>query len=121
MAEKPEEDDVVKAISTLISALGPLDHDARIHVLEFVLKRLRISLTAAAPANRPDTTNLNPTPPNSSVQAPPPGAVDIRSFAAEKNPKTLSQKLAVVRNLEIQCALAAVPGRRPVSREPRRR
>jgi hypothetical protein len=91
-----QEDDVIKAILTLMSALKPLDQDARIHVLEFVLKRLGISLTSA-PANKPDAPNLNPTPPNPVVQAAGfPGGVDIRSFAAEKDPKTLSQKLAVI-------------------------
>lgn len=89
MSEEPE-DGVIKAISTLMSVLKPLDQDARVHVLEFVAKRLGISLTPAAPANRPDTPNLN-------LALPPsPGVVDIRTFATEKNPKTLMQKLAVV-------------------------
>jgi hypothetical protein len=95
MSDEPE-DDVVKAISRIMSVLKSLDEDARIHVLEFVLKRLGISLTAAVPANRPDAPNLNPTPPNLAVQAALPGPVDIRRFAAEKNPRTLSQKLALI-------------------------
>jgi hypothetical protein len=91
------EDDVVKAISILMSVLKPLDQDARIHVLEFVLKRLGISLTAdpALPSNRPDTPNLSPAPPNLAAHVLP-LTVDIRTFAAEKNPKTLSQKIAVI-------------------------
>jgi hypothetical protein len=96
MTENSEEDNVVKAISTLMSALGPLDHDARIHVLEFVLKRLGISLTAGTLANSSYTTNIIPTPSNPSVQAAPAGALDIRSFATEKKPKTLTQKLALI-------------------------
>jgi hypothetical protein len=89
------EDDVVKAISILMSVLKPLDQDARIHVLEFVLKRLGISLTAgpALPLNRPDMPSLTPAPPNLAAQVLP---VDIRTFAVEKNPKTLSQKIAVI-------------------------
>jgi hypothetical protein len=87
------EDAVVKAISTIMEALTPLDADAREHVLEFVLKRLGIKpngwseksaasgLPSAAPA-------ILPTPSG--------GYTDIRSFAAEKQPQTLNEKVAVV-------------------------
>ena len=92
-----EEQDDVKAISTLISVLRPLDEDARVHVLEFVLKRLGISLTAgpSAPAHRPVANDLNsPSPaPATTVLS---GDVDIRTFAAEKNPKTVNEKVAVI-------------------------
>jgi hypothetical protein len=97
MSDEPE-DDVVKAISGLMFVLKPLDPDARIHVLEFVLKRLGISLTAGPalpPLNKPNAPNLAPAPPNLPAQALP-VTVDIRTFAAEKNPKTLSQKIAVI-------------------------
>jgi hypothetical protein len=90
-----QEDNVVKAISTLMSVLKPLDQDARIHVLEFIIKRLGIALGATF-TNNPNAPSLNPTPPNPAVQAAPVGDVDIRSFAAEKAPHTLSEKLAVV-------------------------
>jgi hypothetical protein len=34
------EDEVVKAISTVMEALTPLDKEAREHALDFVMKRL---------------------------------------------------------------------------------
>src|SRR4051794_20675628 len=64
-------DDDVKAITTLISVLKPLDPQARIHILDFVFKRLGISLPAEA---KPASTLV--TPPSSLVPplpAPPPG------------------------------------------------
>ncbi len=88
-----QEDDVIKAIRTLMSVLKPLDQNARIHVLEFVLKRLGIPLLAGS-ENKPDAPNLNP--PAPTLQPPITGRIDIRTFAAEKEPKTLSQKLAVI-------------------------
>lgn len=93
-----ETDDDVKAISTLISVLKPLDKDARVHVLEFVLKRLGIVLTGgpAAPAHTPGAPDINPTPANPSARPGLSGTVDIRSFAVEKNPQTVNEKVAVV-------------------------
>ncbi|MGD1083032.1 MAG: hypothetical protein ABR881_32360 [Candidatus Sulfotelmatobacter sp.] len=94
----PEElEDDVKAISTLISVLKPLDQNARVHVLEFVLKRLGISLTQepAAPAQSQPTSHLDSTPASPPTPAHS-AAVDIRSFAAEKNPKTINERLAVI-------------------------
>ena len=97
MSNESAEDDVVKAISTLMSVLKPLDDAARVHVLEFVIKRLGISLTAVPtePIHKSVTSDVNSVP-----QTPPAptlaGAVDIRSFAAEKSPKTVNQKVAVL-------------------------
>jgi hypothetical protein len=92
-----ESEDDVKAISTLLAVLKPLDPDARVHVLEFVLKRLGISLTAGS-APLPD--RLGPTEINSAPQTPAVpvlgGNVDIRSFATEKSPKTVNEKVAVI-------------------------
>jgi hypothetical protein len=92
-----ESKDAVKAISILMSALRPLDREARVHVLEFVLKRFGISLTAepAAPAQRSCVPDLHPTRPNPSVPALS-EAADMRSFAAEKSPKTVNEKVAVI-------------------------
>jgi hypothetical protein len=50
----------VKAISALIAALKPLDPDARAHVLEFVLKRLGISLSADASLVAGDVASIEP-------------------------------------------------------------
>jgi hypothetical protein len=92
-----ESEDDVKAISAIISALKPLDQSARVHVLEFVIKRLGISLTVeqAAAAQLSDTPAFGPTPPSPSPMIHS-GVVDIRNFAAEKNPKTINEKVAVV-------------------------
>jgi hypothetical protein len=95
MSDELEDD--VKAISTLLSVLKPLDQDARIHVLDFVLKRLGISLTAG-PTTLPD--RLSRTEIKSANQTPPVPAlgdnVDIRTFAAEKSPKTVNEKVAAI-------------------------
>ena len=47
------EDEVVKAISTVMDALSPLDAEAREHVLEFVVKRLGISIVTLPPRFNP--------------------------------------------------------------------
>src|SRR5690349_1475203 len=91
------EDEVVKAISTLMEALTPLDKEAREHALDFVMKRLGISLGAApAPIQHPGL----PTPPTPITPATPPipdqPGQDIRSFAALKSPKTMNEKVAVM-------------------------
>lgn len=91
------EDEVVKAISTLMDALTPLDKEAREHALDFVMKRLGISLSAApAPIQHPglptQPTPITPTTPPIPDQ---PGQ-DIRSFAALKSPKTMNEKVAVM-------------------------
>jgi len=98
MADEPEGDDV-KAISTLLSVLKPLNPDTRVLVLEFVLKRLGISLTSSGaepPPPKFTATEFNPT----SAQRPPAqghsGVIDIRSFAAEKNPNTVNEKVALI-------------------------
>lgn len=92
------EEEVVKAISTLIEALTPLDKEAREHVLEFVLKRLGIVLFPAGHAlQQPQLNPLDgipsppPTPPERRAEQ-----TDIRSFAAAKQPQTLNEKVAVV-------------------------
>ncbi|MGH7102776.1 MAG: hypothetical protein ACRD22_12720 [Terriglobia bacterium] len=96
MSEESEAD-AIKAISALMAVLKPLDADARVYVLEFVLKILGISLSPgpAAPVHKPGTTDTNPAPP---IALAPAAAtpVDIRSFAAEKIPKTVNEKVAVI-------------------------
>jgi|HubBroStandDraft_6_1064221.scaffolds.fasta_scaffold1067320_1 hypothetical protein len=92
MSDKSQDD--VKAISTLIAALKPLDQDARVHVLEFVVKRLGISLTGEpnVPARRTGTAESNPA--SGSPSAPP--SIDMRRFALEKSPQTVNEKVAVI-------------------------
>jgi hypothetical protein len=109
MSDEPEDD--VKAISILLATLKPLDENARVHVLEFVLKRLGISLTPepSVSAHRPGDPDFHPTPPNPSAPAAD-GAPDMRAFAAEKNPKTINEKVAVIGYYLAH--LASVPERR---------
>jgi hypothetical protein len=92
------EDEVVKAISTLMEALTPLDKEAREHALDFVMKRLGISLgMQQAPAQPHPGLPIPPTPitPITPVTPEQPGQ-DIRSFAALKTPKTMNEKVAVM-------------------------
>lgn len=95
---------VVDAITALMAALGPLDEEARVHVLEFVVKRLGIKLQGQtiAAASTPISSDLAATSPAAGApDAPPPAphpssSVDIRSFAKAKNPKTASERIAVI-------------------------
>ena len=95
MPEESEAD--VRAISTLMSALKPLDAEARVHVVEFVLRRLGISLGggAAAQPNRISTSDVRRVHDTTAVPGDV-GTVDIRSFAGEKDPKTVNEKVAVI-------------------------
>ncbi|WP_315767070.1 hypothetical protein [Bradyrhizobium sp. SZCCHNR2009] len=88
------EDEVVQAITKVMDALSPLDGEAREHVLEFVLKRMNINMAKpAAPPGAPVIPGYTPL-----LQAftPAPAGMDIRTFAAEKSPKTLNEKVALM-------------------------
>lgn len=91
-----------QAISTLMSVLKPLEPDARTHVIEFVLKRLGITLNQPPAAFK---SNAEPpgdaAPDHSEVTLGLQSAdiltvTDIRSFARNKEPKTVNEKVAVV-------------------------
>lgn len=90
------DDEVVKAISTLMEALTPLDKEAREHVLEFVVKRLGIAMPGVASTIRNPLPGVPDAPllPLSLHASGEP--TDIRSFAAQKQPQTLNEKVAVV-------------------------
>ena len=98
MADEDEDD--VKAISVLLTALRPLNAESRVHVLEFVLKKLGISLSgqhASPPSVLPTVQNPGTPPPATPPHHQSPTRVhDIRSFAAEKKPKTVNERVAVV-------------------------
>lgn len=99
MAHQTDDDDVVKAISTLMSALKPLDPESRAHVVEFVTRRL--SIAAALAPNDPGKQGSAVHGGEERVQqadTAAPSAVlnDIRSFAASKKPKTVNEKVAVI-------------------------
>lgn len=86
------EDEVVKAISTVMEALTPLDQEAREHALDFVMKRLAINVGKPAPALPAAMSEHAP-----ALHVPAPvAAMDIRTFAGLKEPKTLNEKVAVM-------------------------
>lgn len=90
-----------KAISTLMSVLKPLEPEARTHVIEFVLKRLAITLNSSAPSQSTTGPMAKNAPSLPEVQFEPEPRVsesptDIRSFADLKRPSTVNEKVAVV-------------------------
>jgi len=99
MTEGTEAEDDVKAISVLIAALKPLNAESRVHVLDFVLKKLGITLVShhVAPAQvlpAPVTPAVSTI--ASSHNHNSPSTQDIRTFAAEKKPKTVNERVAIV-------------------------
>jgi hypothetical protein len=87
-------EDGVSAITTIIAALKPLDESTRQNVLDFVLKQLGIRLGTASPAGAQpiDYESAFPT------QAPraDTAAMDIRTLAEQKQPKTVNDRVAVL-------------------------
>jgi hypothetical protein len=103
MSDSDKEKAVVEAITALMSALGPLDSEARAHVLEFVVKRLGIKLPGETMAAAPVPTGSNPVAafpvdgaPDATPSTHPPKSTDIRTFAKAKNPKTVNERIAVI-------------------------
>lgn len=104
MSEDSNDDDI-KAISTVLAALKPLTVDQRVQVLEFVVRRLGIALGASASL----PMSIGPvhsqslaapaliTSPAAGLTHPTPSAAqDIRSFAADRKPRTVNEKVAVI-------------------------
>ena len=82
------QDDELKAIQTLISALEPLDKNARARVLQYVFQRLGLSPASiggnsAFPAQADHNVILGHSPPPSTFPR-----ADIRSLAEEKRPRS---------------------------------
>jgi hypothetical protein len=97
--DKRDDEDDVKAISALLLALRPLKPASRINVLDFVVKQLGIPLAGSQPS--PVHSNLaTPTAaqPVATLSQPAAPTIlhDIRTFAAEKNPRTVNEKVAVI-------------------------
>lgn len=93
--------DDVKAISTLMSVLRPLDPDARVHVLDFVLKRLGITLYSTHGAGVVQSGQIADTAEpgiaaRAELSVPHVPRTDIRSFADDKRPKTVNEKVAII-------------------------
>src|SRR5713226_7485918 len=85
----------LEAIQRLISALEPLEKDARIRVIDYVFRRLGVE---GRPAGH-DMSFLMP-PPAAGTPNPPAGSLsppinDIRSLKAQKNPQSAIEMAAV--------------------------
>jgi len=84
----------LKAIATLLAALEPLSHDARLNVLAYVFRRLGIDFPVPdARASARSRAELEAHRPDFDAEAA--GVIDIRSFKEEKQPKTASEMVAV--------------------------
>lgn len=84
-------DSEIRAIEQVISALEPLEEDARERVLEYAFKRLGIDAIDKPPAQ------LAPIAPQTAPPSPPTiGPSDIRALREEKQPKSANEMAAVV-------------------------
>jgi hypothetical protein len=84
----------LKAIKTIIDSLKPLDETGRSRVLEYVLKRLDMS---AFQADRIIRIEEEEEPTSSGSSAFSGGPVkDIRTFTAEKQPRSANEMVAVI-------------------------
>jgi hypothetical protein len=100
MAEN-DDDGGVAAIGALIAALKPLDAKTRNNVLDYVIKQLAIELgqssstvvSGASPALLEFDRALSSQPEST---RPAMTQTDIRTFAEEKQPKTVNEKVALV-------------------------
>jgi hypothetical protein len=88
----------LKAITTLVEVLEPLDATERSNVLDFVFRSLGISppATSANLAKPPELSALPGTVTLSPHAPPRTGGADIGSFTREKNPSSANQMVAVM-------------------------
>jgi hypothetical protein len=89
MATKDKE---LVAITSIIAFLKPLDGTERARVLEYVLKRLDIGTVAAPTIGSSSVTEALETPARMGGSF----GRDIRSFTAEKQPRSANEMVAVV-------------------------
>lgn len=95
MASETERDAEIAALEATITALRPLDDEARARVLEYTLRRLGMhELPATALASTPVASEL----PDSPVSRAPAlvGVVDIRTLREQKNPGSANEMAALV-------------------------
>ncbi len=94
MSEAVEKE--IEAIKAVLAALEPLSEQARRSVLDYVLKRLEISLAPAAPASvglRGSAPSAAPLP---TPAVPPGGMVHIATLKDEKKPRSANEMAALV-------------------------
>jgi hypothetical protein len=84
------EDLELKAIRTIIELLKPLDETGRSRVLEYVLKRLDMTAFQAEPAMVAEQVSAG----NSVFGGGP--IKDIRTFTAEKQPRSANEMVALI-------------------------
>ena len=94
------EDSELQAIQQLLSALEPLDSDARGRVLDYVFQRLDLAPRESARSTADTSALSSAVAPSSAPVAPADSAqgtvVDIRTFAAQKQPKSQMEKTVFV-------------------------
>ncbi len=90
MASKDKE---LQAMSSIIKLLRPLNATERGRVLEYVLKRLEMSTLSAPSVSSIATVDAEPIEPSNISRF---AVKDIRSFTAEKQPRTANEMVAVV-------------------------
>lgn len=97
MSEEIEQE--IAAIKSVLDALDPLKPEIRQHVLDYVVRRLKITLTpegggedAARAAEQPGAPTV-PLPPVPPVAGAP---VHIKTFTQQKNPSSASEMSAIV-------------------------
>jgi hypothetical protein len=91
-----DDDAELKAINAMLTALEPLDREARDRALDYVFKRLGIA--PSVPVVRPvaETQRVDPSPIETVPEEAPKTIVDIRTLREEKQPKTAMEMAAVV-------------------------
>ncbi len=93
MAE-PETDVELKALSTVIGALAPLEPDARSRVIDYVLQRLGLPSGVARSGATSATSGLDPSASETQTLTAP--VSDIRSLREQKKPKSANEMAALV-------------------------
>jgi hypothetical protein len=85
----------LNAIQSILSALEPLDEEARQRVIFYVLQRMKLPVSIGNQSIA--TTDVSQTPNTPSVtQAPVSIITDIRTLKTQKNPRTASEMTALV-------------------------
>jgi len=94
-------DDELEAIRQLVIALEPLDHDAQQRVIQYVFQRLGLSELPAVPEQAISARSVVPEQVSPIREFPERKGEsqfvqDVRSFAEQKGPKSIPERVAVV-------------------------
>lgn len=80
------------AIQTILSALKPLDGEARQRVISYILQRVKLPVAT----NNPDISSSTPSIQSAIAQTPTFSVTDIRTLKTQKNPRSASEMSALV-------------------------